>query len=263
MLKDIGYQDLVKIDKFIKSINSLIEGKYLLIEVKATEVMSAIESSEKIKEYINKCNSGFDFETEFTRAGANNSFNDGKFKMPSSDEGKVALVYNIIKDVKNREMDFQKFIVENFSDENKDDKYQKFAKVVLIPFRNLIAKQFEIDPVDNTDNFNKLEQSIRKNEYTKAAQDEKRKQVKKNLFEELISLKNDMVEVIESDFLIRKSKKEDMLFVLDSMEYAVKYQDLRLISSLLTSFRYLYIWNKSLNFIYNKMQKKILDFYEN
>ena len=78
MLK-VSNEELSKIAQFISSVDDMINGKFILADVKITRVLNMIAGSDELYRYISECMIGFDFSREYHRAEAKNSLNGGAF----------------------------------------------------------------------------------------------------------------------------------------------------------------------------------------
>lgn len=145
----VSNEELSKIAQFVASCDDMINGKFILADVKITKVLNMIASSEELYRYISECMVGFDFAREYHRAEVKNSLNGGSFAVPSDEAKLVAFVFCILVECDAKRLDFYNFINENFGRESKSNAYNNFASTLLVPFKEIIASHFGLGGVSN------------------------------------------------------------------------------------------------------------------
>ena len=138
----VSNEELSKIAQFSASVDDMINGKFLLADVKITKVLNMIAESQELYRYISECMAGFDFSKEFHRAEVKNSLNGGSFNPPSDPEKLVAFVFCLLVECDSKRRDFYTFIGENFAGETRADSYKNFSNVLLVPFKETITARF-------------------------------------------------------------------------------------------------------------------------
>lgn len=141
----VSNAELSKIAQFIAGCNDMINGKFILADVKITKVLNIIAESEELYRYISECMNGFDFIKELHRAEMKNSLNGGSFTAPQQPEKLVAFVFCLLVECDAKRIDFYSFINENFISKDRSDIYAKFANTLLLPFRDIIASHFGLN----------------------------------------------------------------------------------------------------------------------
>lgn len=145
----VSNEELSKIAQFIASCDDMINGKFILADVKITKVLNMIASSEELYRYISECMTNFDFSREYHRAEVKNSLNGGNFAAPTEQEKLVAFVFCILVECDAKRLDFYNFINENFGRESKSNAYNNFASMLLVPFKEIIATHFGLGGASN------------------------------------------------------------------------------------------------------------------
>lgn len=145
----VSNEELSKIAQFVASCDDMINGKFILADVKITKVLNMIANSEELYRYISECMVGFDFAREYHRAEVKNNLNGGTFAAPQEPEKLVSFVFCILVECDAKRLDFYNFINENFGKEGKSAAYNVFATTLLVPFKEIIANHFGLSAVSN------------------------------------------------------------------------------------------------------------------
>ena len=138
----VSAEELSKISQFIASVNDMINGKFILADIKIKKILNMLSESDELYRYISECMAGFDFSREYHKAEAKSSLNAGTFAVPTEDDKLVALVFCILVECDAQRLDFYTFINDNFAGSTKTEAYANFAKSLLVPFKNAIENHF-------------------------------------------------------------------------------------------------------------------------
>lgn len=144
MLK-VSNEELSKISQFIAGCNDMINGKFILADIKISKVLNMLAQSSELYNFIKDCMTDFDFSREYHRAEVKNRLNNGAFAVPSQTNSLVAFVFCLLVECDAKRIDFYNFINENFPSANKADSYKQFANKLLVPFRDAISMYFNFD----------------------------------------------------------------------------------------------------------------------
>ena len=266
MEANVKAQEMKKVADFISSINNLINGKFILADVKINEVLNKIEGSDALFRYIQEQLIGFHFEKELRKAEVKNRFNGGVFKLPNGEGESVALSFCLLVEFDSKHIDFYEFIKENFPTlDNKGD-YQAFSQTVLAPLRDNIAKQFGLSKDDNESILKELEKKVQEELIQEELDEQEEVEVKnkeEELFNDIEKIERHLLEIITNDPKIKQTQKEDIIYLLKSMLYSNKYRDVRLLSGFLISFEHLTKKVHSIQFVYEELKKIVVNYYEN
>ncbi|MGD9901374.1 MAG: hypothetical protein AB7S44_02420 [Spirochaetales bacterium] len=264
MENNLNAQQLTLVADFISSMNNLINGKFILADVKIAEVLKKIEDSEALFRFVSESLINFSFEKELRKAEIKNRFNGGVFKLPNESHLIVALVFCLLVEFDAKRIDFYDFIKENFPTlDNKGDQ-KAFSETILVPFRDIIARFFGLSKEDNEALIKEL-----KAEIVKEQQEEERQQeileVEKTredtLFENITQIEQNILQIVEDDIKIKEGVREDLIFILKAMIYSNKYQDLKIVNALLVSFESMSHKIASIKFVYSELKQILLDYY--
>lgn len=249
--------------EFISSCNEMINGKFILADNKVSAILKHISASEEIQQLIEACLKNFNFNREFSISKVKTPTKPGYFVLPKEKENIIPLVFCMLIDIKNKSLDFSKFLVDYFSTESEDGKtgYAKFGHEVIAPFKNAIADCFEL-PRDVI-----LDGNIHQNDEEEITKKEEKKEevdVSKQLFcDEILKISTEIINELKLDYKTKEYVLEDAIYILKTLQNAAMNVDIQYINALIVSYRYIQskikcksIWTDEL---YNALDK----YYEN
>ena len=313
----VSVEELSKIAKFVASVDDMINGKFILADVKITKVLNMIADSDELYRYISECMAGFDFAREYHRAEVKNSLNGGVFLVPNDSQKLVAFVFCVLVECDAKRLDFYNFINENFAGETRTDAYKNFSQKLLVPFKEIVSTHFSLggasekevedmtdvyredlknNPVfeDETDQTNFESQVFEQDAWqNNAGWQQQTEQYYQNLNEQnngdnsiAQNIQNaqthkivepveetnpvwkeicDICSNIESTvYMERKLKdylREELLYILKTIKYSTKYEDVRLISAFATAFDELSKKYRSIQFVFGELKNKLQNIY--
>lgn len=134
MSVDVNYE----LEQFNTACDDFLKGKYILADLKISGIMKSIAYSEKIKNIISKCLENFDIGKEL----GNVFNNENVVVMPSESKKIVAVCFNILYNIDNKEINFFDFLNTYFKDGNElgNREFEEFSKVIILPFKKAINK---------------------------------------------------------------------------------------------------------------------------
>ena len=141
----VSNEELSKISQFIAGCNDMINGKFILADIKISKILNMIAQSSELYNFVKDCIFDFDFSKEFHRAEVKNRLNNGSFATPSAPNTLVAFVFCLLVECDAKRIDFYNFINENFPASSKTESYQLFANNLLVPFRDTISVHFNFE----------------------------------------------------------------------------------------------------------------------
>lgn len=138
--------EYAKICALIKSCDELVEGKFILANYKIANILKQITNSKEVYNLLATTLNNFDFEREFSRAQLKSVSQPNKFVLPENKEKLLPFVFCVLVSLNNKELDLDNFIKEFFASENNNhaEEFVKFAKAVVLPFKNAIAEHFNV-----------------------------------------------------------------------------------------------------------------------
>ena len=270
-MSEVTSAELSKVVDFVNSCNDMIDGKFILADVKIRKILNIIEESEILYKYISNCMAGFNFERELQRAEVKNTFNGGQFVLPQDKNTMVALVFCLLFSFDTKKIDFYQFIKQNFDTLTPNGEYANFAKNMLVPFRDVIGSDFKVlnvkkEDIKNLhieDNFLENENSIEQPEQEETQDVIEEPENNKDVFDEISKILDALIEKVYTERKIKEDQKQKLLYVLKSTKYCLKYKDIKLVSAYVTCFDDLVQKIRSLQFLLMDLKTIIKEFYDN
>ena len=253
-------QSIEKVKAFLNILDEMIDGKYILADVKISKLVKAINESSELYTFMSECLINFDFQKEYNNAHA--KITGGEFTLPQEPTKAVALVYCLISAFNSKYLDLYDFMRENFNTLQYHTEYKEFGRRILTPFKNMVASYFglledgsSLVDFDFNNGYSAPEEEIK---------EEKPKQ--KNFvdprFFTIEKLVKNIMYSIKHDKKIKEDQKEVMLYCLNRTIYALNYQDIELISAIISCFDILTKKVRSIAYDYNDLKLEINSFYD-
>ena len=124
---------------FTDSVNTLIEGKLILIDKHIASVLKCVAISPTLRNALSETVKTMSYSTEFSRARVTWTRNDGvaesRLKLPVDRNRLFAFVVCLLTEVDSGRRNILEFLKEYYNDVNNDLSYAKFAEEVLKPFK--------------------------------------------------------------------------------------------------------------------------------
>lgn len=291
----LSLEEHSKICGLISSCNEMIDGKFILADYKIANILKNITSSKEVYNLIANQMNNFNFEREFSKAQLRGSAKPNKFKLPDEDEKVLPFIFCILVGIKNKELDFDFFLKEYYSDENgRAEEYSNFASEIILPFRNIIAKYFEISVDElNKNNISKNSQnfeipSIKKDFYDneenldsdkerkKDEIDIKERKGDKDMTNETLEMKFNKVEQflaevtgickdikseLSFDKRVNKDLKDDIIYITNAILSNCEMRDFNNVVAFITVFNYMASNVRSIKFLTKELKRLIIDFF--
>ena len=286
----VANEELSKIAQFIASCDDMINGKFILADVKITKVLNMIAGSDELYRYISECMVGFDFSREYHRAEVKNGLNGGRFQIPAEPDKLVAFVFCVLVECDAKRLDFYNFINDNFGKENKTDAYKNFAQTLLVPFKEIIADKFGLggvsnqalsemteqyredlkeEPIFEDDNNNNtfVEEQIKQNymmeeEFNKTQLQKEEEKREKDIWDSICEICENVESSVYAERHLKDYLREELLYILKTIRYSTKYKDVKIISALITAFDELTKKYRSIQFVFGELKSKMQSLYE-
>lgn len=240
---------------FIANCNEFLAGKFLFASSKLHSIYETIKNSEPLDELFLQCNEGFNYSLESTKSLIKTPTKAGYFTPPEELDKLLALIYGILKDIYNNEIDFNLFATKYFSNEDKTPPTVKFGKEVIIPLRDTVAKYFELDE-KNEQKF-ALEETV---EEKRVVQEELTEQENEepeydlsSVYYQIKTLSEKMLSILRTEEKLNSLLKSDSIFILSEIIKSCNDEDIEKVYSLLIGFKYMQKHIKSLNSLMTHM----------
>lgn len=248
-MQKVTNEDLIKISEFINSIDGLINGKFILADIKISNLLKMIASNNSLYSYIKSCLIDFSFDKELSRAEVKNRFNNGEFRLPQEKNKIVAFVFCLLVECDAKRMDFYGFINENFTENKNGSEYANFANTILIPFKEIIVNEFYSEEED--------EKEIEKKEIENTVEEKE-----DDIFNELKLILDEMKENVSIDRKIKSQDKENINYIISSIIYSMKYKDLNIVNGFVTVLDILAEKHSALRIPLKDIKSKLFTYYK-
>ncbi len=134
------------VTSFINACNELVNGKFILADIKISKILKAISESTDVYNLIAEGMINYDFDKEFAKAVVKDTNGIEKFQLPEEDEKIIPLVFCLLVEMDSKRINFNEFVKVQFPlANNQNEEYEAFAKTIIIPFRNAVANYFDVD----------------------------------------------------------------------------------------------------------------------
>ncbi|MCH5157102.1 MAG: hypothetical protein J1G02_04410 [Clostridiales bacterium] len=124
---------------FTDSVNTLIEGKLILIDKHIAQVLKCVASSKVLCQTLSETLQTMSYATEFSRARVTWTRSDGvvesRMKLPQDRNRLFAFVVCLLTEVDSGRRNILDFLKEYYNEPSDDLNYVKFAEQVLKPFK--------------------------------------------------------------------------------------------------------------------------------
>lgn len=250
-MQKITNDDLVKISEFISSVDGLINGKFILADIKISNILKMIAENPSLYAFIKNCLIDFSFDKELSRAEVKNRFNNGEFKLPIEKSKIVAFVFCLLVECDAKRMDFYGFINANFKSDNNGSEYSKFAKTILVPFKEIIINEF----------LNKVEEIEEKPEMIE--EDSQKINVVNDIFANITEYLNAMLDNISIDRRIKTNEKENLNYIIKNIIYGFKYKDMNILNAFISVLDILADRYAALRLPLKDIKSELLNYYSN
>ena len=125
---------------FVDSVNTLIEGKLILVDKHIASVLQCVATSPILRNALSETLKTMTYSTEFSRARVAWTKSDGvveaHLKLPVDRNRLFAFVVCLLTEVDSGRRNILDFLKEYYNDVNNDLSYARFAKEVLKPFKS-------------------------------------------------------------------------------------------------------------------------------
>lgn len=124
---------------FTDSVNTLIEGKLILIDKHIAQVLKCVATSKTLCLNLAETVQTMSYSTEFSRARVTWTRSDGvvesSLKLPTDRNRLFAFVVCLLTEVDSGKRNILEFLKEYYNEPNNDLSYDKFSEEVLKPFK--------------------------------------------------------------------------------------------------------------------------------
>ncbi len=244
-----------ELDLFLQKADELIDGKYIIADMKIVGLLKAIAASDALVALFKNCLTGFDYKKAKEKYLVKSKYlseNKGEFILPPSSRELLAFIFNILLDIDARRIDFAEFINKYFYEDGSFALgYAAFINSMIKPFKNSVKVLMESvidgklqDPVEA------LCREEERREREKAEEEERilkeKELAEKSYGESLKALKElllkDKTKVKESK--MNEDDKEEAVMLIDAFAEAVSGTDKDAIAYSYLGYKYLVKYRK-------------------
>lgn len=252
-----------KLKEFFMACNEMIDGRFILSDIKISKILNAIANSNVIYDLVAKCMVDFNFKYEFRNAKVSNKTNGGYFVLPTEESKIIALVFCFLLEVDNNHINLQNFINENFyNPDGYNISYSNFALNMLVPFKNSVLNMLNINEQgEEVKLFNEevstnqiVMDGFENNEY-ETTPDEK------ILYANLLRALNQLFSAVKKADKIKEEARSECIIVIKAIKEAIHLENLKIINALIIPLNYIIGKHKYLRNYFLDLQESLLEFY--
>lgn len=203
-------QKIIDIDEFLTALDKLIASKYILAERKISDVLFQVAQTSHVYNLIAKCMINFDFKAEWKVATSSHFF-----KLPETDEKRVAFIFCLLSNIDDKNIDFTNLIAQYFSTENSFSAYELFSKTVIVEFKRLIIKLLNIEEEAVAEGDDVSNETIVVNNFVlleKLVSDLSAKIKSSEKIKHSFLAKNDLIAVLSTLLLVTEHRQTEYLY---------------------------------------------------
>jgi len=250
-MQKVTNDDLVRISEFISSVDGLINGKFILADIKISNILKMIADNPSLYAFIKNCLIDFSFDKELSRAEVKNRFNNGEFKLPMEKNKIVAFVFCLLVECDAKRIDFYGFINSNFKSDKNGSEYANFAKTILVPFKEIVINEF----------LNRANETEEENKPSEEENGEENINVVNDIFSSIEGYLNAMQDNIAIDRRIKSGEKENLNYIIKNIIYSFKYKDMNILNAFISVLDILADKYASIRLPLKDIKSELLNFY--
>lgn len=257
-------KNIIDVEKFVLASNEMLTGKFLDLNKKLGKFLSVMTKSEDVMGYLSECLENFDEEVEFSKAfSIDKKTGAANVVVPNSDKKKVALFVTIFNNIINEKLNQNQFLETYFQDK-KMTTMQVFLNSVVRPFRDIIAKHFNVSVNITSDDVAKHIEAQKLLNKQEPELVEEEKEDFPYLGELLTEVSNNCERILA---VLKFEKKrtdvlDDVEFVVNSIIKACEKQDLMVVNGLVIGLNYVSKKFKSTKALVEELNNMIYNYYD-
>ncbi|MCK9575182.1 MAG: hypothetical protein WCX32_03915 [Clostridia bacterium] len=257
----IPKQDLVVIKNFCNSCDDMVNGKFILVDVKISKVLKCVAACPTLYKLMESCLRGVDLVSEFSKAIVGSPVRK-MIKLPENNKKVIALILGLLIEIDKKNIDLHTFLHEYYhSIDGSSSEYANFSKSMILPFKLAVLNELD------------LEEDFAPEKYIAQQVESKAEGVQTNLenenyidadkkFETIKELANIIIKQASQEPKIKVEKLEELKIVLDAMIEGANYQSIKVISALWLAYTSIIKNVKSLQSVSDKLREAIANIYQ-
>lgn len=239
-----------ELDAFIERTDELVDGKYILADIKIVNLLKVIAASDTLLALFKNCLTDFDYESAQKKYLVKNQYlsaEKGEFVLPPNSRELLAFIFTVLVDIDAKRINLGEFINKYFFvDGSFSSGYDAFVTAMIKPFRNTVKMLVEgvidgslQDPVEalNEEETRRAEQRV-KEEVNYKKEKELMKKVQGNSIKAALKLLLEDKQKIK-DSRLSEEKKQEATLVIDMMANVVTSEDKDAINYAFTAYKYM------------------------
>lgn len=225
---------------FVDKCNAVCDSKFIMSGNAMIGLLRYLASTPCLMNCVSRCNQGFRYREEFTRAGSGVTF-----RLPDSPRKVVALATGILYEIDRGKLNFNAFLMKYFgADGDYETAYRLFCTTLIAPYAQAFGQvireeEQEIEPEVEPDSKRPVSHAV-----------------KEQIAPYIAALK----EVIESDPSLTDERRKEMLLMTEGLTYAFEMTGTKMIGVVWTGLKSVFASNKS-TLSYLRAMEKILNAY--
>lgn len=239
-----------ELNLFLQSADDLIEGKYILADIKIVNLLKSIAVSKTLLALFENCLRNFDYHEAKNRFLVKNKYlsdEKGEFVAPQSSRELLAFVFNVLMDVDSKRVSLGDFVNKYFYEDGSfSSAYNNFISAMIKPFKESVRIIME-GVIDGKlqDPLEALVEAEEREAKEKAEQERRDKEnlelSKKAYGESVLKIK----EILLADKTkIKESKKTDLekkeiILIIDMLANVITSEDTDAIDYAFTAYKYM------------------------
>lgn len=260
-MKELTQLEQRQLVKFFKACNEMINGRFILSDIKIQNILKTIADSTLLYDLFSKAMTNFSFERELAEAKTSNRVNGGYFNMPKQRNKILALVFCLLLEVNDKKINLQEFIADNFfSQQGYNISYSNFSLVMLVPFKNAVMQSFKCNEQGEQ---TELEQHEWENNQVAMVdvleQTEQYHEAEKLNYAVLRKALAELVGAIKVNNKLKTDQKEELLIVSNAIADSINAENIKTISALTIAFEYALKKNRAIKPHYEHFLQTFVD----
>ncbi len=245
-----------ELNLFLQRSDELIEGKYILADIKIVNLLKSIAVSKTLVALFENCLRGFDYASAKKKYLVKNKYlaNDkGEFVAPQSSRELLAFVFNVLMDIDSKRVELGDFVNKYFYEDGSfSSAYSHFIVAMIKPFKEAVKVLMEgvIDGKlqDPLEALTEAEERQAKELAEQKRRDEENKELSLKAYgESVLKIKEillaDKTRVKESKK--DQAEKQEIILVIDMLANVITSEDKDAIDYAFTAYKYMtkvYFW---------------------
>ena len=239
-----------ELNLFLQRTDELIEGKYILADIKIVNLLKSIAVSKTLLALFENCLRNFDYASAKNKYLVKNKYlsdEKGQFVAPASSRELLAFVFNVLMDADSKRIELGDFVNKYFYEDGSfSSAYANFIGAMIKPFKEAVKIIMEgviegklQDPLDA---LTEAEEREAREKAEKERIDQENKELSKKAYgESVLKIK----EILLADKTkVKESKKDDkekqeIVLIIDMLANVVTSEDTDAIDYAFTAYKYM------------------------